>query len=863
MYAWLNEALRESSHVVTANQRLARVLTAEFARQQLALGHSAWRTPAIRSWQNWLGDLLASAAFSRSMPTRINSHQSKVLWERCLRREVADPLLNMAMLVRQAREAWARMHEFAAPLSACAASAIGRDQHIFARAAGSYQSILANENWVDEAGVAGHVAQLIENACVELPKSVTFAGFDRLSPQVSAILDALREVGVVAAEAPRPAVAGKAIIHRYENPDAELRAAGAWARNKLQESPDQVIAIVATHLEQNAERCTRLLREGLAPGWQHAGPEHQATVNVSYGCRFSEYPAIAIALLALRWLQNDLSGRDVSLLLRTSTIGSHTSGGRSRLELSLRRVPDRNWSPSMLLGILHGCDDAPDARDLLSRVKTFGELRANLPRRAAPSAWVELIDDTLGKLNWPGDRSLDSQEFQLINRWRELLNDLARLQLVSSSMTLAEALQRLGTMAAETVFQPESDGAIVQLLGPLEAAGMQFDRLWISGLSAANWPPSGRPSALLSREIQRRYGMPDADPDDTLDYARRVLARLVASAVHVEGSCPLTDGDAEQTETGLLSDMSTQGEADTADPGWHATDLVSTTNPVFGAQDPVPPVSEDESISGGATTINYQLREPFSAFAFGRLGVRPLIGISSGLAASLRGSLIHDALSNLYSERPSQTEITSWDQASRQERIELSLQTAFARHERYADPVLGALLELERQRDAELLRQVITLDTARKPFRIAQVEAATDVLLDGIRLGLRIDRIDQLDDGELVILDYKTGMRKVFRRSDGIPNDMQLVVYAFAVSEPVAGLGLINVDSRSVDIDAAGTEFTPELDWSETLSQWKQAVLVAARDLRRGDVRINGLLDRQAARSLSLLSRIAELRREV
>ena len=863
MHAWLTEALRESSHVVTANRRLARVLTAEFARQQLALGRSTWRTPTIRSWQDWLGNLLATAALTQSMPARINSHQSRVLWERCLHREVADPLLNMSMLVRQARESWARMHEFTAPLSACEASAIGRDQHIFARAARSYQSILAGENWVDEACIAGQVTGLIRNASVDLPQRVTFAGFDRLSPQVMAVIDALREIGVIAAEAPRPTTVRKAIIHRYENPDAELRAAGAWARNELQESPDQVIAIVATHLEQNAERCARLVREGLAPGWQHGGPEHQAAVNVSYGGRLSAYPAIAIALLALRWLQNDLTGRDVSLLLRSSTISSHRTCGRSRLELSLRRVPDRSWSPAMLLGYLDGCDDTPDARDWLRRVKTIDKLRADLPRRATPSAWVELIDNTLSKLNWPGERSLDSQEFQLTNRWRELLNDLARLQLVSSTMTLAEVLQRLTTMAAETVFQPESGSAMVQLLGPLEAAGMQFDRLWISGLSAANWPPPGRPSALLSRELQRRYGMPDADPDDTLDYARRVLARLVASAVHVEGSYPLTDGDAEQTETGLLRDLSTQSAADPTDPGWYATKLVSVTNPVFVAMDPVPPVSDDESISGGAATINHQLREPFSAFAYGRLGIRPLLGISSGLVASLRGSLIHDALSNLYSESPSQAEIASWDEASRQERIELSLRAAFVRHERYADPVLRALLQLERQRDAELLRQVITLDTVREPFRIAQVEASLDVLLDGIRLVLRIDRIDQRDDSKSVILDYKTGLRKSFRRSDGMPNDMQLVVYACAVSEPVIGLGLINVDSRSVDIDAAGTEFTPELDWSETLSRWKQEVQVAAKDLRRGDVRINGLLDRQAARSLSLLSRIAELRREV
>jgi hypothetical protein len=108
MYDWLNEALQDSSQVITANRRLARVLTERYAEQQVASGLSAWRSPAIVSWQDWLQELLATAELSRTLPTRLNTHQSRVLWERCLRREVSSPLLNIAALVRQAKEAWAR-----------------------------------------------------------------------------------------------------------------------------------------------------------------------------------------------------------------------------------------------------------------------------------------------------------------------------------------------------------------------------------------------------------------------------------------------------------------------------------------------------------------------------------------------------------------------------------------------------------------------------------------------------------------------------------------------------------------------------------------------------------------------------------
>ena len=862
MYEWLTDALRESSQVVTANRRLARVLTDHYGQQQLELGRSAWRSPAIRSWQDWLGDVYTVAELSSAHPVRINPHQSRVLWEKCLRREIADPLLNMPMLVRQARETWARLHEFEVPLGVCAESAAGRDQNIFARAAKGYQSILDAEGWVDEAGLAKQVTAMISGGVAPLPARVTLAGFDRLSPQVESVLDTLRASAVSVIEATGQSGADVAKIHSYDNADAEMRAAGAWARKQLQESPDGIVGIVAMHLDKDAPRCARLVREGLVPGWQCAGDEYEGAVNVSFGGSLSEYPAIAVALLALRWLHSDLAGRDVSTLLRSPAFGASSTGGRSRLELSLRRHPDRSWSPAMVLGLFRNRAADADARDWLQRVSSIDTRRQQLPRRAAPSEWVVLIDDTLKALNWPGGQPLDSHEFQLVNRWRELLNDFARLGLVSASMTPGEALRRLAAMAGETVFQPESKGAIAQLLGPLEAAGMEFDRLWVSGLSAANWPPPGRPSALLSRRLQRNYGMPDADPDDTLAYAERVLTRLFAAAKQVQGSFSVTDGDAEQTASGLLDNRSQSSETNARDPGWYAAQLVRVTSPKSFSSDPVPPVSNVESITGGASTINHQLHEPFSAFCYGRLGIRPLTGIASGLAASLRGSLIHDALRNLYAERPSQAEIVSWDEEHRRQRIDTALRAAFGDHDRYADAVLRALLQLEQRRDATLLHAVVEQDAARPAFNILEVEAALETAIQGVRLSLRIDRVDQLDDGGLVILDYKTGSRKAFRNRDGLPNDMQLVVYALAVSDAVAGLGLINIDSRAVDLNGAGRAFTPDLDWDEALAGWQREVSDAAHDIQRGDVRINGLLDRRAARPLSLLSRIAELRRD-
>ncbi len=858
MYAWLADSLRGSGQVVTANRRLARVLADQYAESQAATGARAWASPKIHSRRDWLVDVLATANEPGRLPTLINQHQSRVLWERCLRREISDPLLNLNLLVRQARDAWARLFDYGVSLDECRAAAIGRDQRLFARAAAAYASILEREEWIDDAMLAGAVAELVAAGSVTGPPRVTLAGFDRITPALAHLLDVLAQRGCTY-QAVTADGQGDGSLRAFDNQDAELRGAGAWARNALCEAPEARVAIVVTGLERNAERCLRLVREGFCPGWQYAGSRHANAVEVSYGRLLSAYPACELALLLLRWLTSDLSGVDVALLLRSPLLGAGELDARSRLELHLRRLPDRGWSPAMLASELESRSDARHAQEWLSRLRDLAELREKLPGRTAPAAWAELFDAVLIGFNWPGAAPLDSAEFQVVNRWRELLNEVARLELVSGDLGPGEALGRLAGMAGETVFQPEAEGGIVHVMGTLEAAGMEFDRLWVAGMGTAEWPPQGRPSALLGRELQRQHGMPDAEPGDTLEYSRRVLARLLASSTRLVCSYAKTVDDSEQAATTLLSASDIPAVVADGESTWHAAGLVTSVRAV-PAEDRVPPLQPGEVVTGGAAVLQRQLEDPFSAFAVGRLGIRPLQPVTVGLAPWLRGNLVHDALRNLYRALPSRADIEALDGPGLAAAAELAADGAFRGHHRNADAVLSALLRLEERRLARLLVMVLEFDKGRGEFTVEGTEQALDAEIEGVPLRLRVDRVDRLATGELVVLDYKTGAQRRFLGGDGLPADMQLVVYACAITGGISDLGLVNVDSRGISISGAGKTLTPDMDFEGALADWRNEVERAAREFRAGDVRLYSLHSIQSARPLAPLSRIAELR---
>jgi probable DNA repair protein len=856
MYDWLVDALSGNATVVTANRRLARVLQQEFAERQVAAGIQAWASPRIVSWPDWLDALLQEAGAQEDLPTRINHHHSALLWDRCLRKELQADVSGIANLVRLARDSWQRLADWCVDIRELARQAQSSDQRAFAAAAGRYAGLLEHQGWVDDAGLATLVCGLLDEGRIGVAGQFTFAGFDRRRPILERIQESLQRQGCDIRERAVAEPAAPALL-AFDTSDAELRAAGSWARARLENGPNERIAIVVNSLERDADRLAGLVREGLLPGYRLCPQLPAEALNVSFGRKLLAYPAVSVSLLWLRWLVGDLAAVEVRHLMRSPLLGLAPIDGRSRLELRLRSLPDRQWSPAMVTAALRGKEEAPDAVDWLQRAAGLTRVRRELPVTASPAEWAIRFDEALAAAGWPGQGALNSDDFQLINRWRDLLNDLARMELVSSRMTKESALRQLEGMAAETVYQPESNITRVQLLGPLEASGLEFDAVWLAGMTAAEWPPHGNPSVLVSRRLQQEHGMPDAVPEDTVDYASRLLLRICAAAPVVVCSYPRTADDAEQSPSALLDTVAAEIAAPPLDPGWHAASWPGSVLLCL-ADDRVPSVAGVERLTGGAGTLQNQLGDPISAFIGGRLGVRVLDEQASGLPPLLRGNLVHDALYQLYFDKPSRDELTAWQDLD--ERIAKAVDFAFARHEKNTDAVLRKLLALERDRIAGLLGEFIALDGARAPFSVAAVEQKLTLVEAGLEIRLRIDRIDHLASGRVAIMDYKTGNEKKFLDSKGEPREIQLVAYACAVEEPVAALVLANVDSRVVGFQGAGEGFSDTENWDERLAAWSNAVQGACRDIARGDVRINRHQSVEDARSLNLLTRFTELR---
>ena len=191
MYDWLSEALDGTATVITTNRRLARVLHQEYSIQRQGAGAVAWESPRILAFPDWLDAALLDTASQEDLPTRINHHHSTMLWDRCLRKELGEEASGVGNLVRLSRDTWQRLSDWNVTIKDVARTAQSSDHRIFASASGRYLGILERNNWVDDAGLADVVADLIAQRRLAVRGCFTFAGFDRDKPAVIRIRQCL------------------------------------------------------------------------------------------------------------------------------------------------------------------------------------------------------------------------------------------------------------------------------------------------------------------------------------------------------------------------------------------------------------------------------------------------------------------------------------------------------------------------------------------------------------------------------------------------------------------------------------------------------------------------------------------------
>ncbi|MDP2812060.1 MAG: PD-(D/E)XK nuclease family protein [Rhodocyclaceae bacterium] len=876
--------------VLCANHRLARSLRAAHDRAQAAAGLAMWAPRVALTPGQWLDAVTGEALLSGAIPAvgaprlALSAMQERLLWEAAigaLAGEGEDALFDREGLAATAAEAndlcetWGLRPD--APLSPGRpkAGAVnspeprsgeqlsppregglggagywgGEETKRFLHWRAAVRRECQAHGWLEGARWRAWQIRCLARGAGRLPARLAFAGFDRYNPQELELARVLaaRGVEVLALELSRPAP-GAAFVVACADRRAECRAAAAWAAQRLAAEPDARLGIVAPALGGVREMLAAALDDALHPdALLPANGEMPRRYNFSLGTPLARAPVVVVALELLKLAANPrrcgLAALGALLLGPYWSAFETEADGRARLDAAMRR----HLPP--VVGVLRLLTFARRlAGRGLALSRTLAHLEALVKaaevdgRRRFPSAWGAALADLLAKGGWPGERGLSSHEWQARAAFRETLDALAGLDALLGKVSFAEACRQLARLTRERVFQPETEGiAGIEVMGPLEAAGLEFDALWVLGMNDDAWPPPPRPNPLLPAEIQRRAKSANASAEVQLEFARSVHGRLLGAAPAVVFSWAMGEGDRQLRMSPLIAGL----PAPENPPAPVASAIAAQVG--RGRLERVddhqaPPVAEGEQVKGGTGLLRAQALCPAWAFYRYRLGAKPLDEPVEGLDAMDRGTLLHRVMECFFAGQ-SQAALRAMSEAVRREAVRAAVSSALTLFgEERDEPLPPRFAALEQARLESLLSQWLELELARPvPFTVAACEAPAQVEIEGIAISLKVDRIDALPDGRRVILDYKTGgdlKPKLWEGSRIV--EPQLPVYAAYVGEEPTAVAFAQVKTDDCAFVGLGAEsglvdgIKAVEDWPALLEQWRTAIAVIAREIREG-----------------------------
>jgi ATP-dependent helicase/nuclease subunit B len=312
----------------------------------------------------------------------------------------------------------------------------------------------------------------------------------------------------------------------------------------------------------------------------------------------------------------------------------------------------------------------------------------------------------------------------------------------------------LGVLQRHEVRETETVHPTTMIWGTLESRVQGADLVILGGLNDGTWPAQPPPDPWLNRAMRKEAGLLLPERKIGLsahDFQQAVGAKAVVLSRSKRGAeaetvpsrwlnrlTNLMEGLPTRNGSQALAAMRERGDLwlTLAAAYDHATETAAANRP-----SPRPPVAaRPRKLS--VTEIKTLIRDPFAIYARHVLKLRPLDPLRPEADPRLRGTVLHEIL-EIFLRRGGG------------DRSTLMAITDAVLADRVAWPLARAIWRsrIDKAADAFL---AFSASTGGTPVLLEEKGAAQLPTLDFTLTG-KPDRIDRLEDGRLILIDYKTG----------------------------------------------------------------------------------------------------------
>ena len=861
--------------VITPNRRLALALKEKFNREQINHGIAAWFSADILPFTAFIERIYFDTLYSKQalmFPLLLSAAQEQMLWESIIQSsEAGKALLRIPQTAQSVREAWQLAHAWQL-IRYLGNFYPNEDGKAFQDWADSYQQITARNHQTDQARICDLITEQYEFLNIKKPACVICYGFDIFTPQQNAFLERLIatgcEVMIACPSANHQLSFNRVQRVEYIHSRDEIYQAAIWARSKIEADPAARVGIVVPALASYRSALMRTFNTVMHPDVRFALPRAAGPVapfNISLGLTLTAYPMINAAFVGLALLDQGVEFNRVSHWLRSPFLagGETELEQRALLDTRIRRHAEPVITLERLLTLTQqadGQESCPILLQCLSALVKFHQ--TELPKSESHAVFAKIISEALQITGFPGERSMNSAEYQTFEKWQTLVASFAALDHVMAQTSYREAISRLKQMANDTLFQPETPEVPIQILGVLEAAGMVFDHIWVMGLSDEQWPLRAHPNPFLPLELQRRAKIPLGSALESSAYCQRLMDGWLSRAQEVMVSYPKYSDDSDGHE---LKPSPLIKSIPEAKPVFHGAilhrDLILQSCQLERIEDsqalPLNKEAISQGIKGGTSVIKDYAACPFRAWAKHQLQIERLNVPHTGLNPMERGSLVHQVLAQLWRQLKTKQALDAISEHDLENMLTSAVDRAISQMQQHKPLALsGRFAQIEQRRLVRLVYEWLSEEKKRGHFTVIATEEKCFIQIGDLVLNARLDRIDELENGQHVIIDYKTNKPSIQAMSGERPDEPQLPLYLLITEARLQAAGVAFASLKRGEMGFAAIMREADLlpavkafsqlsgykqfaSWEDLTTTWRQQLTQLAEGFCQGDAKVD------------------------
>lgn len=843
-------AIETGTTILTPNHRLAQALNRQIEDHYKTQGITAWSSPTIEPADEWLKSQFLIAQDSGLISkTLLTPFQQLAIWKEQL---VSSTSGFDGSLAAPLNKAWDLTQQWRLPIDDSYLYA--PDHQIFKQFAEQFSQRCESEHWICESQITAELTALFEQHQLSAPTSILLYCFEEITPALNALLNCFEQSGSTISHYQPQTVSNLCVSVGFDKHQDEVKAAAQWSKQILDQHPEAKIGVVIPDLAKEKQTVEHVFAEQFSPEYFfNASDQPSPIYNLSAGTALTKITIISEALFLLELNPRQLSMEQISRLLLSPYLRGHQaeSSSRALLDQKLRSAGLRQYSCKALLAqieFIEARSNQPQNPVFCAFLNQLSEQNSFPNHPQSTLQWPVKFRQQLDIYGWPGERTLTSSEYQTAVRFHTRLNDLTQLHIVQEKTSYSSALGQLKSILSQDMYQVSGPDPSIQVLGVLEAAGLQFDYLWVMGLHDVAWPTQAMPNPFLPRALQREHNLPRSSFERELGFCQKLTRGYQHSATQTVFSYPHSEGESKLNISPLIRQF------EPAEPAQIVNAIIPFFQSIFlnqASSQPIelngisdnqaPAVPTETAQRGGSSILKDQSCCPFSAFAIHRLDARPLDWPDPGLQPINRGTLLHEALEIIWGKLQSSEQLHRLSAPEIESMIEEAITQAlqpFRRQWPELDQLL--FLDTEQIRLQQAIQLCLEAEKQRLPFKVFSLEQKQSLQLGDLSIHIKIDRIDELEDGSKVCIDYKTGKAVSPKNWFGDrPQDPQLPLYALQQQENLSALTFLQVfshETKWLGITEDSEQF-PELiplekvkdadhpdNWNQQLNFWRDSL---------------------------------------